>query len=95
VIQHHPHRALPHLGRKLVRRLPHKGSTFSGVAASSKPGAVHFPGADAAKVGVYLEWHNFGEATLSGAADQAFHRAVIALCKDIRLTTGEELATLS
>jgi transposase len=40
VIQHHPHRAFPHLGRILVRRLAHKGSTFSGVGASGKPGAV-------------------------------------------------------
>ncbi|MFL0587740.1 hypothetical protein ACH0BU_14000, partial [Sphingomonas olei] len=27
---------------KLVRRLAHTGSTFSGVGASDKPGAVHF-----------------------------------------------------
>ncbi|WP_184203197.1 WYL domain-containing protein [Polymorphobacter multimanifer] len=41
MIQHHPHRAFPHLGRVLVRRLAHSRSTFSGVAASGKPGAVH------------------------------------------------------
>jgi iron complex outermembrane receptor protein len=46
VIQHHPDRALAHLRRILVRRLAHKGSTFSGVGASGKPGAVHvFTGA--------------------------------------------------
>ncbi|MGN6095643.1 MAG: hypothetical protein ACTHP8_05340, partial [Bosea sp. (in: a-proteobacteria)] len=40
VIQHHPHRAGPHLRRKLVCRLARHGSTFSGVGASDKPGAV-------------------------------------------------------
>ena len=34
-------RARPDLGRKLVRRLACHGSTFSGVGASGKPGAVH------------------------------------------------------
>jgi hypothetical protein len=41
VIQDHPHRAGSDLGRKLVRRLACHGSTFSGVGASDKPGAVH------------------------------------------------------
>jgi hypothetical protein len=41
VIGHHPHSALAHLWCKLVRRLAHTGSTFSGVGASGKPGAVH------------------------------------------------------
>ncbi|WP_034159975.1 hypothetical protein, partial [Sphingomonas sp. ERG5] len=41
VIDHHTHRALAHFRRKLVRRLAHTGSTFSGVGASGKPGAVH------------------------------------------------------
>ena len=41
VIQHHPHRAVADLRRKLVRRLARHGSTFSGVGASGKPGAVH------------------------------------------------------
>src|SRR5579859_7224865 len=40
VIDHHPHRPLADLGCKLVRRLAHTGSTFSGVGASGKPGAV-------------------------------------------------------
>jgi hypothetical protein len=40
VIGHHPHRALADFRRKLVRRLAHTGSTFSGVGASGKPGAV-------------------------------------------------------
>ena len=42
VIQHQPHRALAHFRGKLVRRLAHDGSTFSGVGASGKPGAVQF-----------------------------------------------------
>jgi len=40
VIEYHPHRTLADLRRKLVRRLAHIGSTFSGVGASGKPGAV-------------------------------------------------------
>jgi hypothetical protein len=40
VVQQHPNRAGPHLRRKLVRRLARHGSTFSGVGASDKPGAV-------------------------------------------------------
>jgi len=40
VIQHHPHRAFAHFGFMLVRCLAHKGSTFSGVGASRKTGAV-------------------------------------------------------
>ena len=34
-------RAFAHLSRKLVRRLARHRSTFSGVGASDKPGAVH------------------------------------------------------
>ncbi|MBY8829152.1 hypothetical protein, partial [Hephaestia mangrovi] len=41
VIENHPHRTIADLRRKLVRRLAHTGSTFSGVGASGKPGAVH------------------------------------------------------
>ena len=41
VIQNQPHGALAHLRGELVRRLAHDGSTFSGVGASGKPGAVH------------------------------------------------------
>jgi len=41
VIENHPYRSLADLGRKLVCRLAHIGSTFSGVGASDKPGAVH------------------------------------------------------
>src|SRR3954467_12217553 len=41
MIQHQPNRAFTHLGRKLVRRLACHRSTFSGVGASDKPGAVH------------------------------------------------------
>jgi hypothetical protein len=41
VIQHHPHRPATDLWRKLVRCLARHGSTFSGVGASDKPGAVH------------------------------------------------------
>jgi hypothetical protein len=40
VIQNHSHRAGAHLGRELVGRLACHGSTFSGVEASDKPGAV-------------------------------------------------------
>src|SRR5437899_8302089 len=40
VIQHHPHRPATDLWRKLVRCLARHGSTFSGVGASDKPGAV-------------------------------------------------------
>ena len=40
MIQHHPYRTLAHLGCKLVRCLARHGSTFSGVEASDKPGAV-------------------------------------------------------
>ena len=42
VIQHHPHRTFADLRRKLVRCLARHGSTFSGVGASDKPGAVQF-----------------------------------------------------
>ena len=41
VIENHPHRSLADFGRKLVGRLASHGSTFSGVGASDKPGAVH------------------------------------------------------
>ena len=40
VVENHSYSALAHLGRKLVRRLARHGSTFSGVGASDKPGAV-------------------------------------------------------
>src|SRR5262245_217449 len=43
VIQNHPNRAVPDLRRKLVRRLACHGSILSGVGASGKPGAVHYP----------------------------------------------------
>jgi hypothetical protein len=43
VIENHPYRPLADFGRKLVRRLARHGSTFSGVEASNKPGAVHLP----------------------------------------------------
>jgi hypothetical protein len=42
MLDHHPHRPLADLRCKLVRRLAHTGSTFSGVGASGKPGAVQF-----------------------------------------------------
>jgi hypothetical protein len=41
VIQHQPHGSLAHFRGELVRCLAHIGSTFSGVGASGKPGAVH------------------------------------------------------
>ena len=41
VFQHHPDRALAHLGGKLVRRLARHSPVLSGVGASGKPGAVH------------------------------------------------------
>ena len=40
VVQHHPHRTLTHFRRILVRCLACHRSTFSGVGASDKPGAV-------------------------------------------------------
>ncbi|WP_242141242.1 hypothetical protein, partial [Sphingomonas sp. TREG-RG-20F-R18-01] len=40
VVENHPYRAFANFRRKLVRRLAHTGSTFSGVGASGKPGAV-------------------------------------------------------
>ena len=40
VIQNQPNRSGTDLGRKPVRRLAHNGSTFSGVGASGKLGAV-------------------------------------------------------
>src|SRR6202007_570994 len=43
MIQHHPHRTLADLRRKLVRRRTRHGSTFLRVGASGKPGAVHQP----------------------------------------------------
>ncbi|MCK8455114.1 hypothetical protein, partial [Sphingomonas faeni] len=43
VIENHPYRPLADFGRKLVRRLARHGSTFSGVGASDKPGAVQRP----------------------------------------------------
>ncbi len=41
VIQHQSHGAAAYLRGELVRHLAHDGSTFSGVGASGKPGAVH------------------------------------------------------
>ena len=41
VIRHHPDRSVAHLRRKRVRRLAHRGSIYSRVGASGKPGAVH------------------------------------------------------
>ena len=41
IVEHQPHGSLAHFRGKLVRRLAHDGSTFSGVGASGKPGAVH------------------------------------------------------
>jgi len=41
VIQHHPHRPATDLGRNLFVVLLVMASTFSGVGASDKPGAVH------------------------------------------------------
>src|SRR5580658_4212721 len=41
VIKDQSNRAAADLRRKLVGRLAHGGSTFSGVGASGKPGAVH------------------------------------------------------
>ena len=43
VICHHPHHPLANFRCKLIRCLAHTGSTFSGVGASGKPGAVHRP----------------------------------------------------
>lgn len=40
LFQHHPHRTFSHLGCILVRCLAHRGSTFLGVGATGKPGAV-------------------------------------------------------
>jgi len=40
LIVNHPHRSLSDFRRKLVRCLARHGSTFSGVGASDKPGAV-------------------------------------------------------
>lgn len=40
LIQNKPNRAGKDLRRKLVRRLAHNGSSFSGVGASGNPGAV-------------------------------------------------------
>ena len=40
VIQNQPHGSLAHFRRKFVRCLAHDGSTFAGVGASGKPGAV-------------------------------------------------------
>ena len=44
VIENHPYRPLADFGRKLVRRLARHGSTFSGVGASDKPGAIQSAG---------------------------------------------------
>jgi hypothetical protein len=41
VIEDQTHRAAADLRRELVARIAHDGSTFSGVGASGKPGAVH------------------------------------------------------
>jgi hypothetical protein len=40
VIQHQSDRSLAHFGGKLVRRLAHGGSSFSGVEPSGKPRVV-------------------------------------------------------
>ena len=40
VIQRHPHRALAHLTRMLVRRLAHDAPSHSGGGASGRPGAL-------------------------------------------------------
>ena len=42
VIEDQPHCTGPDLRRKLVRRLAHDGSTFSGVGASNQTGAVQY-----------------------------------------------------
>src|ERR1700758_2036322 len=48
--QHHPHRTVADLRRKLVRRRTRHGSTFLGVGASGKPGAVHSRGGLTTKI---------------------------------------------
>ena len=40
IVQHHPHRALAHFRRMIVRRLAHRAPSYSGVGASGTPGAV-------------------------------------------------------
>jgi hypothetical protein len=44
VVKNQPYRTLPNFRGKPVRRLAHDGSTFSGVGASGKPGAVRLLG---------------------------------------------------
>jgi hypothetical protein len=41
VVENHPYRAFANLRRKLIHCLANTGSTFSGVGASGKLGAVH------------------------------------------------------
>jgi hypothetical protein len=43
VLEDQANSAAANLRRKFVRRLAHGGSTFSGVGASGKHGAVHYP----------------------------------------------------
>jgi len=94
VLQHHPHRALAHLGRKLVRCCFRRhGSTFSGVEASGKPGAVQTSYLDTVgpdrltDVTALLASHGLAEASLALQAEARtelhLHRdadAVAALC---------------
>src|SRR3546814_16000578 len=42
VVENHPYRGLADFRHKLVRCLAYTGSTFSGVGASDKPGAVQW-----------------------------------------------------
>jgi hypothetical protein len=46
IVQNQPHGAFAHFGGKLVRRLAHDAPSYSGVGASSKPGAVQYGTAD-------------------------------------------------
>ncbi|WP_018250929.1 HU family DNA-binding protein [Sphingomonas melonis] len=69
MIQHHPHRTLADLRRKFVRRLAHTGSTFSGVGASGKLGAVQFAAiAEAAASGEEISLNGFGKFKVKEAA---------------------------
>jgi hypothetical protein len=68
VIKDQPHRAGPHLRRELVRCLAHDGSTFSGVGASGKPGAVQDATLEAS-----LDGTRYGEVKCECSCDGKNH----------------------
>ncbi len=68
VVENHSYRAFPNFRRKLVRRLAHTGSTFSGVGASGKPGAVQIDFRH--QQGIYILYDDYGPSYVGLTRDQ-------------------------